>query len=151
MFVSYQWKVFGAEAIRRGDAQPKPLPWIFHDTVFKCAWEYPVADFESEVGFYIETLGFTTIALDETYALFTTPDADLTFACRRREDSPQLSGHILCFMTKNIDAFAQALAARLPEGAVTRRFGSSIQTVLGIRSPAGLQIDIWEDPDMSSL
>ena len=150
MSVVEQWRAIGSQAIRNGSAHATPLPWSFQDTVFRCAWEYPVADFESEVGFYIDTIGLTTIVLDDSYALFTTPDANLTFACRRSADRHELSGHVLCFMTKEIEVFAQALAARLPDGAVTRRMGPSVQPVLGIRSPAGLQINIWEDPDLSS-
>jgi predicted enzyme related to lactoylglutathione lyase len=137
----------GNDAIERGSAASTPLPWNFNDTVFRCAWEYPVADFEAEVGFYLEALGFTTIALDGEYALFTMPEGDLTFACRRHAGAtPDYAGHVLCFMTKDIKEFAGALEARVGKDAVTRIAGSPVQTVLRISSPAGLQIDIWELP-----
>ena len=138
----------GRRAIDQGGAEPAPLPWAFADTVFRCAWEYPVADFEAEVGFHVDVLGFRTIALDEEYALFSTPGNDLTFACRRHEQATgSYQGHILCFMTREIESFATALESRIGAGAITRVAGSPVQTVLRIASPAGLQIDIWELPD----
>jgi hypothetical protein len=142
-----RWTAIGQEAIVKGSADVEPLPWIFQQTVFRCAWEYPVVGFEAEVGFYLDALGFTTIALDHDYALFTTPEEDFTFACRRHHGpNHDLTGHVLCFMTNNVETFAEAIVRRVPEGAVTRRDGSPVQTVLGLQSPAGLQIDIWEDP-----
>lgn len=140
------WRAAGAHAIAEPEADRTPLPWNFRDTVFRCAWEYSVADFETEVGFWIEAMGFSTIALDDEYALFTTPDRDFTFACRRGRSQPDLSGHILCFMTRDIGPFGTALERRLPDVSLTRRAGSPVQTVLGLRTPAGLQVDIWEDP-----
>jgi hypothetical protein len=142
-----RFTTIGKDAIAREEESTSPLPWNFTDTVFRCAWEYPVADFEAEVGFYLDVLGFTTIALDNEYALFTSPAADLTFACRRHDQARHdYTGHILCFMTKDIESLAGALAARIPENAFTRLAGSPVQTVIRITSPAGLQIDIWEDP-----
>ena len=142
-----QWTAIGRQAIADGEPVSNPLPWNFDGTVFRCAWEYPVSDFETEVGFYLDVLGLTTIALDGQYALFTTPDEDVTFACRRRPDARvDYSGHILCLMTKDIETFASALETRAGKGAVTRIAGSPVQTVLRIASPAGLQIDIWEHP-----
>lgn len=142
-----EYRAIGSKAIRGGGAETSPLPWDFADIVFRCAWEYPVVDFEAEVGFYLRTLGFSTLALDQEYALFSTPDRDLTFACRRREDATSdYTGHILCFMTKDIEAFASTLQARASKDAVTRLAGSPVQTVLRLESPAGLQIDIWEFP-----
>ena len=85
-----RWTMVGIDAIERGSAASTSLPWNFNDTVFRCAWEYPVADFEAEVGFYLEALGFTTIALDGEYALFTTLEGDLTFACRRAEQTGEV-------------------------------------------------------------
>lgn len=144
-----QLRTVGRRAIAQGNRPRSPLPWDFSDTVFRCAWEYPVSDFDAEVGFYLHVLGFDTIALDHEYALFTTQDRELTFACRRIEDLPDrgLSGHILCFMTRGIDALEAALQERIGANAITRLAGSPVQTVLRITSPAGLQIDIWEFPD----
>lgn len=142
-----QLRAIGKHAIAQGGREPNPLPWNFVDTVFRCAWEYPVTDFDAEVGFYLDVLGFSTIALDEEYALFTTPDEHLTFACRRHEQgSHDYSGHILCFMTKDIESFAESLEARVGANTIARLVGSPVQTVLRIASPAGLQIDIWEFP-----
>jgi predicted enzyme related to lactoylglutathione lyase len=142
-----QLRAIGKHAIRHGDDGSTPLPWDFTDTVFRCAWEYPVADFDAEVGFYLNVLGLSTIALDEEYALFTTPEEDLTFACRRHDQGNHTySGHILCFMTRDIDSFAESLEERVGANEITRFAGSPVQTVLRITSPAGLQIDIWEFP-----
>lgn len=140
-------RTIGKHAIALGGRESEPLPWNFTDTVFRCAWEYPVADFEAEVGFYLDVLGFNALALDDGYALFTTADEDLTFACRRSEHARRdYSGHILCFMTKDIELFAESLETRVGAHAITRITGSPVQTVLRIASPAGLQIDIWEFP-----
>lgn len=140
------WRAAGAQAIADPEGERKPLPWSFDNTVFRCAWEYPVTDFETEIGFWIEGMGFSTIALDDEYALFTSLEHDFTFACRRRTPGADLTGHVLCFMTKDIETLAQQLEDRLPDGFVSRRAGSPVQTVLGLRTPAGLQVDIWEDP-----
>jgi predicted enzyme related to lactoylglutathione lyase len=140
-------RTIGKHATAHGGRESMPLPWNFTDTVFRCAWEYPVSDFHAEVGFYVDVLGFSTIALDEEYALFTTPGEALTFACRRHEHvSGDYTGHILCFMTKDIESFAESLEARVGANAITRLAGSPVQTVLRIASPAGVQIDIWEFP-----
>jgi catechol 2,3-dioxygenase-like lactoylglutathione lyase family enzyme len=142
-----QWTAIGRQAIAEEEMVAEPLPWNFDGTVFRCAWEYPVRDFEAEVGFYIDVLGFTTIALDDEYALFTTADEDFTFACRRHpEASPDYSGHILCLMTKGIELISEAFEARMGDGNVARVAGSPVQAVLRVASPAGLQIDIWEMP-----
>lgn len=147
MVATNRLRTIGKQAIAAGGTESNPLPWKFEGTVFQCAWEYPVAGFEAEVGFYLDALGFTTIALDHDYALFTTPEEDFTFACRRHHGpNHDLTGHVLCFMTNNVETLAEALVRKVPEGAVTRRDGSPVQTVLGLQSPAGLQIDIWEDP-----
>lgn len=147
MNMKKQWYKAGAQAIAGPESVRYPLPWAFKEVVFRCAWEYPVVDFETEVGFWTEAIGLSTLALDNNYALFTTQDDDFTFACRRRESSIDLSGHILCFMTRDIEMFRSALQKRLPDGDVTTRQGSSVQTVLGVKTPAGLQVDIWEFPD----
>lgn len=139
-----RWLAAGQAAIRRGARGNDPLPWDFRTTVFRCAWEYPAAEFETEVGFYLEVFGFETIALNHAYALFTTEDKELTFACRR--GSGELTGHTLSFMTREIESFAAALEQRLPAAAVQRRTGSTVQTVLELRSPAGLKIEVWEMP-----
>jgi catechol 2,3-dioxygenase-like lactoylglutathione lyase family enzyme len=142
-----EYRDVGTRAIEKGGAETQPLPWNFSGTVFRCAWEYPVADFEAEVGFYVDALGFTPLAIDHEYALFATPGNDLTFACRRHGDgNGDYSGHILCFMTRDIGAFTTALEARVGSGAIQRLDGSPVQTVLRLLSPAGLQLDIWEFP-----
>jgi hypothetical protein len=141
------YRAIGSEAIQEAGTAVTPLPWNFTSTVFRCAWEYPVADFEAEVGFYLQTLGFSTLALDGEYALFTTPENDLTFACRRhRSRDTDYRGHILCFMTRDLETFAASLEDRVGEGSVQRVDGSTVQTVLRVFSPAGLRIDIWEFP-----
>ena len=140
------WRDTGREAMDRA-VGTNPLPWDFRGTVFRCTWEYPVDDFETEVGFHLETLGCTTLALDDRYALFTTRDRAFTFACRRSAEHANLAGHVLCFMTRDIAKFERALRERLPERAVTARSGSSVQRVLDLRSPAGLRLEIWEFPD----
>lgn len=149
MTATEKLRAIGKDAIARGSLESTPLPWTFEGTVFRCAWEYPVRDFEAEVGFYLDILGFSTIALDDEYALFTTPERDLTFACRRHEthEGAGYPGHTLCFMTRDIETLAASLEARVGPEAVTRLAGSPVQTVLRIASPAGLQIDIWEFPD----
>lgn len=148
MVATNRLRTIGKQAIAAGGTESNPLPWKFEGTVFQCAWEYPVRDFEAEVGFFVDALGFRTIALDDGYALFTTPQEDLTFACRRCPGANvDYLGHILCFMTRDIDAFADVLASRIGPDAITRVSGSPVQTVLRICSPAGLQVDIWEMPD----
>lgn len=142
-----KWRDLGTEA-RQGEIPASdPLPWDFHDTVFRCAWEYTVADFEAEVGFHLAVLGLEAIAVDDTYALFSTSGGEIQFACRRADGpAASLDGHRLTLMTRNIERFATALSARLPPEGLGRSAGSPVQTVITATTPAGLTIDVWEDP-----
>ena len=121
------------------------LPWDFDATVFRCAWEYPVVDYAAEVAFHTAVMGLETLADDGDYALLASPGREFTYAVRRVDGvQPNLDGHRLTLMTRNIEAFAAVLLDRI---AIERFQGSAVQTVLRVVSPAGLVIDIWEFPD----
>jgi hypothetical protein len=142
-----EWADLGTAARQGEIPTPDPLPWDFHDTVFRCAWEYTVADFEAEVGFHLAVLGLATIAVDEVYALFTTSGGEIQFACRRADGpASSLDGHRLTLMTRDIERLATALSARLPLERIGRSAGSPVRTVITVTTPAGLTIDVWEDP-----
>ncbi len=139
----------GAETIATGEPTGKLIPLDQDGIVFKQMFEYAVVDFESEVGFFSEIFGFDAIAMTSDYALFTPPTGDFHFSIRLADEHHRASafdGFKLLFMTAG---FASAEAHVRESGLVSDaevREGSSSQRVLHFTSPAGLPIELWEDP-----
>ena len=133
---------------RQGNHDHTLIPLQQEDVVFQQMFEYPVADFEAEVGFYTAVFGFQSIALDDEYALFTHPQHAYCISFRKVEDAPPLHGMglKLLLMTRDITG---ADAHLEQTGLVTDREirkGSPVQDVIYFSTPAGVQVEIWEDP-----
>ena len=126
-----------------------------HDYPFKWGdcWkqciEYFVDDFVSEVGFFIDILGFPPNAFDKCYAMFTSPDRAFYFsiACSTTENKTTPPDSIrIQFMIDDILATAAKLENR---GIVFEKkpthfdeVGSPLFTGF-FRSPNGVRIDLW--------
>ena len=61
----------------REPLNPFPFKW---GRTWKHCIEYHVEDFASEAGFFIDILGLQVSAFSPTYAQFTSPDQEFTFA-----------------------------------------------------------------------
>lgn len=126
-----------------------------HDYSFKWGdcWkqciEYYVDDFVSEVGFFIDILGFPTNAFDKNYAMFTSPDRAFFFsiACSTTENKTTPPDSIrIQFMVEDILKTAKELEAR---GIVFEQQPEPFEDEASpmftgyFRSPNGVRIDLW--------
>lgn len=135
----------GRKTIESEQPTGTPIPLEQANVVFRQMFEYPVADFEAEVGFYSEVFGFSALALTTDYALFTYANGAFCLSFRKAQVS-HLEGLKLLFMTTDLDgADAHLAATGLVEDRVIRK-GSEVQEVIHFSTPAGLAIEIWEDP-----
>jgi len=125
------------------------IPFDFNGVVFRQMFEYAVVEFKTEVGFFSEVFGFNAIAMGPDYALFTTPTSDFHFSIRRADEqhaAGNLQGIKLLFMTADFaSAEARIRESGLVDDAAVGK-GSPSQRVVSLASPAGLPIEIWEDP-----
>jgi predicted enzyme related to lactoylglutathione lyase len=108
-------------------------------------FEYSVADFEAEVGFYIDVFGSRIIAMIEDYALFTDLDGAYCLSFRKAATT-HLAGLKLLFMTTDIEGAAAHLDNTGMVNDREIRMGSDVQRVVHFSAPSGLAIEIWEDP-----
>lgn len=125
--------------------QDFPFEW---GEPWKQCVEYKVDDFAAEVGFYVDVLGLSVIALDPDYAMFTSPGGDFYFAV-----VPALSGGEstppeairLQFMIADILATAEVLEDRgINFEAPPAPCQEGSQLYIGyFRSPHGIPIDLW--------
>ena len=139
----------GASTIATGEPTGAPIPLDQAGVVFRQMFEYAVVDFEAEVGFFSEDFGFDAIAMTPDYVLFTPPTGDFHFSIRLADDQHRVSsfdGFKLLYMTADFDAAeAHVRESGLVRDAEVRK-GSPVQRVLHLSTPAGLPIELWEDP-----
>lgn len=137
-----RWTNLGESALSDGASGNEMLPFSWWKEVdWKQTFQYPVVDFFTEVGFYLDTLGFKTAALSEDYALFTTPKEEFAFSFMKTDVGVDLSPFRLQFFTDDLDAILEEIKAR---GVQTRIFeGSPVQRVIGFTAPSGLPIEVW--------
>lgn len=135
----------GARTITSEHATGSLIPLDQDGVVFRHMFEYGVADFEAEVGFYSQAFGFSPVAITHDYALFTHPDGSFCVSFRKDTENRTV-GLKLLFMTADIDAAEAHLAGTgLVEDREIRN-GSPVQRVIYFAAPSGLAIEIWEDP-----
>lgn len=137
-----KWKALGESALSDGAQGRDMLPFSWwKDVGWKQTFEYPVTEFETEAGFYLDVFGFTPAAFSEDYCLLTTPNEEFAFSFRKSATQPDLAPFRLQFFTDELDT---VLAAVHKRGIETRVFeGSPGQRVIGITAPSGLPIEIW--------
>lgn len=139
----------GIEASSNDGKHEQPLiPLKQENVVFRQMFEYPVSDFETEVGFYVSVLGLTNIALTDEYALFQHPEHGFCISFRRVTDAASFvdTGLKLLFMTTDIPAADAHLGQTglVPAGEI--RKGSPVQDVIHFVTPAGVAVEIWQMP-----
>lgn len=111
--------------------------------------EYVVDNFEAELGFYIDILGFSVNALDSAYAMVTGPNDDfhISFVPRAPGVTSTPPDAIkLEFMVKNITTLAKELKSRgiefesepAPYGGEDSNFITGVY-----RTPHGIRISLW--------
>lgn len=135
----------GGSIIECGGPVGSPLPLEQQGVVFRQMFEYSVADFETEVGFYSTVFGFSIIAMTEDYALFSDVNDGFCLSFRK-SGATFVEGLKLLFMTRDIDAAEAHLGQT---GYLDNRYikmGSDIQRVIHYNAPSGLAIEIWEMP-----
>lgn len=126
-------------------AQDFPFKW---GEPWKQCMEYKVDDFAAEVGFYVDVLGLSVIALDPDYAMFTSPGGDFYFgvvpAISGGESTPPEAIR-LQFMVADILATAEVLENRgIKFEATPAPCQEGSQLHIGFfRSPHGIPIDLW--------
>ncbi len=88
-----------------------PFKW---GSCWKQCCEYFVSDFEAEVGFFTDILGFVCNALDQDYAMFTSPARDFFIAFYRAEpDRATPPGTMkIAFMVEEVDQTVKKLKDR---------------------------------------
>lgn len=133
---------------REGEHDHDLIPLLQDSVVFQQMFEYPVTDFEAEVGFFVTVLGLSAIALTTEYALFKHPENGYCISFRKDVDSPAPStiGLKLLFMTTDIPAAHAHLDGTelVPDHEI--RKGSPVQDVIYFSTPAGVAVEIWHMP-----
>ncbi len=123
-------------------------PFKWGDCWKQCI-EYFVDDFVSEVGFFIDILGFPPNAFDKCYAMFSSPDRAFYFsiACSTTENKTTPPDSIrIQFMIEDIIGTAKELEAR---GIIFERKPEPFEDEASpmytgyFRSPNGVRIDLW--------
>jgi len=144
----------GAAAIL-GDERhaPEMLRLEQDGVVFRQMFEYPVADFTAEVGFYALVFGLPTIALTDAYALFAHPDGAYCLSFRKDEQlpSPSVIRLKLLFMTTDVEGTIAQLQQSPVAPELEVRTGSPVQRVVHFSTPAGVAIEIWECPPVHAV
>lgn len=145
-----EWTFTGAERIANPERTYDQFPFVWDEqTPFRQTFEYCATAFESEVGFYTTVFGLEIVALDATYVLFTTARRDFWFSVRKATDdrpSSNPTGLCLMFMSKDFPGVRSYLDLVGEGMAVVDRVESSGQHVARFQTPAGLAIEVWEDP-----
>jgi hypothetical protein len=117
---------------------------------------YHVEDFEAEVGFWLDVLGFTSNALTPDFCMVMPPDGKFTFSVRPADDERQATSPgalTLEFMVKDIHELAATLAQRgVPFEQEPQPCGSPdspMHTAI-FTTPAGIRVWLWGMTDKPS-
>jgi hypothetical protein len=124
---------------------PFPFRW---GKSWKQSFEYRVADFPAEVGFFTDLLGFPVKAIGPDYAMFTSPDESFHFSVSPSLPDGQSTppeGVSMQFMVSNIIETTDELESR---GVVFERAPSPVESGSSLysgyfRTPNGICIDLW--------
>jgi len=157
------WKAFGQNRLAICDKAKTaddwkrlwtPAPYAFpfeYGACWSFAVEFTVADFEAEIGFFIDGLCLESYVLQRDFAMFTDPAKTFTFSI-----SPALAGEgvspkalRLGFMVKKLSETVAELERRniLPVEPMGNPYpGSSMLKAVYV-TPNGIPIDLWSVPD----
>jgi len=120
------------------------LPFRWGKTWKQCV-EYTVEDYPSEVGFFIDLLGFPVDEFSPSYARLTTPDGEFFFAISaRRENEPATPADALRlqFCIEDIEDSIQELESRGIAVENTGFVESTGWSVASFRTPHGIWVDL---------
>ncbi len=126
---------------------PYSFPFAWGESWKQCV-EYRVDDFPAEVGFFIDILGFSVNALDPSYAMFTSPQAEFFISIiptLSNEQSTPPDAIRLQFMVKDIARSTQALQQRgisFDHTPQPLHPGSTLK-ISSFRTPHGISIELW--------
>jgi len=135
-------------------APQNPFPFKWGDGWQHCI-EYRVEDFAAEVGFFIDTLGFSVNAFGPDYAQFTSPDGSFCLgvgpATANAAPTPPESIR-LQFKITGLGATAAELEKR---GVVFDRRPQAVAPRAALclatfRTPHGISVDLWEELTVSN-
>jgi predicted enzyme related to lactoylglutathione lyase len=124
---------------------PFPFTW---GKYWKQCIEYRVEDFASEVGFFIDVLGLPVIAFDASYAMFTSPTGEFTFAVVQTPEggySTPPDAMRIQFMVEDIYETIEELARRgiaFIQNPEPISDGSNMH-IATFQTPHGISIDLW--------
>lgn len=109
--------------------------------------EYKVADFEAELGFFIDILGLDSNALDTEYAMIMEPEGKYYFSIVKTspEKVTPVDAIRLEFMLDDIKKVSEELINRGIEfEQVPKPYGEGSPMYRGtLRTPNGIQIALW--------
>lgn len=137
------------QALWREPFYPFPFTW---EGAYRHCIEYKVDDFPAEVGFFIDFLGFHVIGFSPSYAQFTTPDGEFTFAVsaiQEGEDSTDPDSLRFQFMIQYMEDTITELEQR---GIQVERLRRPMQDgparlYAYMRTPHGVRVDFWGVPE----
>jgi predicted enzyme related to lactoylglutathione lyase len=132
-----------------------PFQW---GKYWKQCIEYRVDDFASEIGFFIDMLGFPVIAFDPSYAMFSSPAGEFTFAVvETPQDIPSTPPDAIRiqFMVENITATAEELerrGVRFVQPPAPLSEGSSMY-LAAFQTPHGVLMEVWGEgnPEVKAI
>jgi hypothetical protein len=123
------------------------FPFVWGESWKQCV-EYRVDDFPAEVGFFIDILGLPINALDQGYAMFTSPQGDFFFSVvptPHTEQSTPPDAFRLQFMVKDIIATSHELQHRgidFEQPPQSLHPDSSL-SITSFRTPHGICVELW--------
>lgn len=109
--------------------------------------EYKVVDFEAEVGFFIDLLGFDANAIDSSYAMFMVPEGKYYFSIVKASPTEATPPEAirLEFMLADIKQVTSSLIDRgivLEQSPQPFSEGSNLYRA-SLRTPNGIQLALW--------
>lgn len=107
--------------------------------------EYKVADFEAEVGFFLDVFGLESFVLDETDAMFTGPKTEFYFSVVRHDKSTPGDLISLEFMCDDICKTHKELVGRGVEFETPPNpfRDSGNLYIADFRTPNGIRVRLW--------
>lgn len=132
----------GRKLIEQPEHETPMIPLkVWEDFPLRFTVEYPVKDFEAEVGFWAEAFGLRFMSLNDEYAICTDEAYSFTFSFQAAFEAVDLSHIKLQWFTDQLDDAIAALEQREVPHHVY--FRSSSQRYIRTKSPAGVIVEVW--------
>jgi predicted enzyme related to lactoylglutathione lyase len=110
--------------------------------------EYRVSDYEAEIGFFIDVLGFDCNSISDSYAMFMSPAKEFFFSVRKPkegESSTPADAISIEFMIKNMKKTADSLKSRGVQFTLEpqQEEPGSPMYISRFKTPNGINIQLW--------